>query len=592
MKANAVKRPNRKLKAIFSADVKGYSRLMGDNELSTITTIERYREFISEVITQFSGRFIDSPGDNILAAFDSAVDIVEASIEIQKLLALKNAELAPDRRMLFRIGINMGDVISRGDRIYGDAVNIAARIEGLSEPVGICLSKTVYDQVKNKLDLGYEYIGEHIVKNIAEPVKVFRVLNRSDDAPPYQPKKHRLPTLPSIAVLPFANMSEETGQEFISDGIAEEIITTLSKMPKIFVIARNSSFTFRKQSVKVQRIGRELGVQYILEGSLRKSGNRLRITAQLVDAVSGHHLWANRYDRELDDIFRLQDEIAFKVLTALQVKLTEGEQAAFWAKRTDNLESFLRYLQARNQLWGITKEGHFKAKQLSYEAIEADANYVDPYILIAWVNIFEARLGWGDSREASFQNAIRMVEKARSLDDQHPEIHILSGVFHLYNAEHSKAVASGQHAIALGPNNADVHAAMAHILRFSGRFEEAIAMVRKAIRLQPFYPAWFLSELALCYYYLNKFEESLETAEQYRDLAISRNETDMLYFYHSISAMNLVRLGREQEARAVAQSIYSEFPGYSLEWDKRFGLYKDKAHLERQHDDLRKAGIS
>jgi tetratricopeptide (TPR) repeat protein len=185
-----------------------------------------------------------------------------------------------------------------------------------------------------------------------------------------------------------------------------------------------------------------------------------------------------------------------------------------------------------------------------------------------------------------------MAEKARSLDDQHPEIHILSGVFHLYNAEHSKAVASGQHAIALGPNNADVHAAMAHILRFSGRFEEAIAMVRKAIRLQPFYPAWFLSELALCYYYLNKFEESLETAEQYRDLAISRNETDMLYFYHSISAMNLVRLGREQEARAAAQSIYSEFPGYSLEWDKRFGLYKDKAHLERQHDDLRKAGIS
>ena len=585
------KRPNRKLSAIFSADVKGYSRLMGDNELSTVATIEEYRGLISEIVTRFSGRVIDSPGDNILAAFDSAVDVVEASLEVQIQLALRNAELPQNRKMEFRIGINMGDIIIRGERIYGDAVNIAARIESLSNPGGICLSKSVYDQIKNKIDLGYEYIGEHTVKNISDPVKVFRVLKNSDFSIPSSDTKHEIPTDPSIAVLPFDNMSEDPGQEYISDGIAEEIITALSKVPKIFVIARNSSFVYKNRSVKVQRISQELGVQYILEGSLRKSKKRLRITAQLVDAVSGYHLWANRYDRELNDIFSLQDEIAFKVLTALQVKLTEGEQAAFWAKRTKSLESYLKYLQARNQLWGITKEGHFKAKQLSYEAIEADESYIDPYILIAWVNIFEARFGWSDSREASFQNAILMVERARSLDDHHPEAHILSGIFHLYNGEHSMAVEKGQQAIVLGPNSADVHAVMAHILRFNGRFEEAIVMVRKALRLQPFYPAWFLAELALCYYYLDKFREALETAKQFKDLSISRNETDLLYLYYALLAMNYVRLGREKDARRAARNVMREFPGYSLEWDKSYGLYKYKAHLERQHNDLRKAGI-
>ncbi len=585
-------RPRRKLAAIFSADVKGYSRLMGDNELSTVTTIEHYRGLITEAIANFSGRVIDSPGDNILAAFDSTVDIVEASVDIQKRLALQNAELRPNRRMAFRIGINVGEIIVRGDRIYGDAVNIAARIEGLSEPGGICISRGVYDQVKNKLDLGYEYIGEHTVKNIAAPVKVFRVLLGVEDSAPSREVAYDLPAVPSIAVLPFDNMSADSGQEFISDGIAEEIITALSKIPKIFVIARNSSFVYKKQPVKVQRIGRELGVQYVLEGSLRTSGNRVRITAQLVDAASGHHLWANRYDREMDDIFSLQDEIALKVLTALQVKLTDGEQAAFWARRTKSLDSFLKYIQARSHLWGITKEGHFKAKQLSYEAIEADENYVDPYLLIAWVNMFEARMGWSDSREASFRNAQRMVARASTLDENHPEICVLSGIFHLYNAEHDKAVAASQQAIALGPNNADVHALMAHILRFNGRFEEAIIMIRKAIRLQPFYPAWFLAELSMCYYYLDQFGDALVTAEKFKDLSLSRNETELMHWYYGMLAINNIRLGRREEACQAAEALKKVFPGYSLAWDRSFGLYKEQMHLERQHNDLREAGIS
>ncbi|MDJ0810573.1 MAG: adenylate/guanylate cyclase domain-containing protein [Desulfobacterales bacterium] len=585
-------RPKRKLAGILSADVKGYSRLMGDDELSTVATIEAYRGMISDLIASFRGRVIDSPGDNILAAFESAVDVVEASVDIQRHLARENTKLASNRRMAFRIGINMGDIIVRRERIYGDAVNITARIEGLSEPGGICISKGVYDQVKNKLDLGYEYIGEHTVKNIAAPVKVFRVLLVADGPVPSHEIPYELPAVPSIAVLPFDNMSADPGQEFISDGIAEEIITALSKVPKIFVIARNSSFVYKNQAVKVQRMGRELGVQYILEGSLRTSGSRLRITAQLVDATSGRHLWADRYDREIEDIFSLQDEIAFKILTALQVKLTDGEQAAFWAQRTNNLDSFLKYLQARSYLWGITKEGHFKAKQLSYEAIEADANYVDPYILIAWVNMFEARMGWTDSREASFRNAQQMVARALTLDENHPEICVLSGIFHLYNAEHDKAVAESQQAIALGPNNADVHALMAHILRFNGRFEEAVTMIRKAIRLQPFYPAWFLAELSMCYYYLDQFSDALATAEKFKDLSISRDETELMHWYYGMLVINHVRLGQREEACLAAEALKKVFPGYSLAWDRSFGLYREQAHLERQHNDLRAAGIS
>ncbi len=565
--------------------------MMGDNELQTIHTIEIYRKVISEIIIDYKGRVVDSPGDNILAEFDSAVDVVEASIQIQNQLALRNAELSKNRKMEFRIGINLGDVILKGDRVYGDAVNVAARIESLADPGGVCISNSLYSQVKNKLNLGYEYIGGHKVKNISEPVEVYRILTDKN----YQSKDNIIefdvPSAPSIAILPFNNLSEDQDQEFISNGIAEEIITALSKVPKIFVISRNSSFIFKNKSKKAQEIGRELGVQYIVEGSIRKSGNILRITAQLVDASSGHQLWANRYDRELKDLFSLQDEIAFKILTALQVKLTDGEQATFWSKRTNNLDAFLKYLQARYQVWGITKEGHFKAKQLAYEAIDTDEKYVDPYILIAWVNMFEARLGWSDSREESFKNAVLMVHKAERLEDNHPEVHILLGLIHLYHREHREAVDRSQRAIALGPNNADVHAVMSTILRSNGRFEEATAMIRKAIRLQPYHPAWFLGELSMCLYYLNRNNEALAAAHRFKDISIDRGETELVYWHYTMLAMNYIRLNRVKDAQEASKKALEEFPGYSLEWDRRYSLYKSKAHLERQHSDLLKAGI-
>jgi adenylate cyclase len=584
-------RAKRKLSAILSADVKGYSRLMGEDELGTVRTLEAYREMIAEVIRNYRGRIVDSPGDNILAEFPSVVDAVECAVEIQMELRAKNEELLENRRMEFRVGINLGDVIEEGQRIYGDGVNVAARIEGLAEGGGICISRNVYEQVKNKLNLGYEYLGEHTVKNIMEPVRAYRILMESNLEVPEKGEGLEVPEKPSIAVLPFDNISGDPEQEYFSDGITEEIITALSKVPKMFVIARNSTFTYKSKPVKVQQVGEELGVKYVLEGSVRKAGNRVRITAQLVDTLAGHHLWAERYERDLKDIFALQDEITYKILTALQVTLTEGEQARVWATRTDNLDAFLKYLQARRYAGLFTKEGNVFARQTAEEAISLDEKYSDPYVLIAWSHWFDGRFGWSESRTDSFKQAFRIAQKAQALDDSNPALHIVLGGLHLYQRQFEKAVAEGQRALALGPNDAEIHASMAHILRFVGRFEEAIVLVQRALRLQPSYQSWYLGELAMCYYYVGRHEEAIRLAEEFFNLAESRGEKFISYYYYAIVAMNYIRLGRDQEARNAAAEIKSLFPEYSLEWDRQFSVYKDPAHLERQHEDLRKAGL-
>lgn len=591
--ADSVKeeRAKRKLSAILSADVKGYSRLMGDDELATVRTLEAYREVIVEVIRKYNGRVVDSPGDNVLAEFSSVVDAVESAVEIQQDLEAKNAELRENRRMEFRIGINLGDVIQEGERIYGDGVNVAARIEALAEGGGICVSRNVYEQVKNKLKLGYEYLGEHTVKNIVEPVQAYRILMESNIDVPKKGEGLKITEKPSIAVLPFDNISGDPDQEYFSDGITEEIITALSKVPKMFVIARNSTFTYKGKPVKVQQVGEELGVTYVLEGSVRKAGNRVRITAQLVDTVAGHHLWAERYDRDLEDIFALQDEITYKILTALQVTLTEGERARVWATRTDNLDAFLKYLQARQYAGLFTKEGNVFARQIAQEAINLDEKYSDPYVLIASSHWSDGRFGWSESRAESYKQAYLIAQKAQALDDSHPGVHILLSGIHLYEREYEKAIAEGQRALALGPNDAEIHAIMAHILRFAGRFEEAIVLIQRALRLQPSHPSWYLGELAMCYYYVGRHEDAITLAKRFYSLSDSRGEKFISYWYYAILAMNYIRLGRDQEAREAAAEVLRLNPEYSLEWDREFSVYKDPEHLERQHEDLRKAGL-
>lgn len=582
----------RKLTTIFTTDAVGYSKLMGDDEAATVKTITTYQKIMADLITQYCGRVIDSPGDNLLAEFGSVIDAVQCAVAIQKKLQTRNDELPENRRMLFRIGINLGDVIQEGERIYGDGVNIAARIEGLAEAGGICVSRSIYDQVKNNINLQFEYLGEKKAKNISDPLYLYKVLIDSNTRAQKISNKLTFPDKPSIAVLPFENMSADPDQEFFCDGITEEIITGLASVPQLFVIARNSSFIFKDRHEKVQKISEELGVKYVLKGSVRKSLNRIRITAQLIEAISGNHLWADRYDRELTDIFTVQDHITMEIVTALQTKLTVGEQARLWARRTNKLNAFLKYLQARSQFAHGKLDNYSLVRQIAEEAISFDDNYSVPYVLIAWTHYYDGKQGSSESREKSFEMAESYVRKADKLDDSYPDTHILMAFLFLYKKKFEKALTAGRKAIALSPNNAEAHMIMAHILRFIGEFEKAALMVKKALRLEPHYPSFYLSELSMCQYYTGRYAEAVDSALDFLRMAEDRGDSELLYFGHAILAMNYVQLNRLEDARLAAQKVLHYFPKYTLEWDRKASYYKYLEHLEKQHDDLRKAGIS
>ncbi|NIS71775.1 MAG: adenylate/guanylate cyclase domain-containing protein [Proteobacteria bacterium] len=488
MTAQGVKR---KLSAILSADVEGYSRLMAQDEVATVQTLTAYREAMTSLIQQHRGRVVDSPGDNLLAEFSSVVDAVQCAVSVQKEFQARNAELPEERRMEFRIGINLGDVIEEEDRIYGDGVNIAARLEALADPGGICVSKTAFDHIETKLPLGYEYLGDQTVKNIPKPVGAYRVVmeprvtvvgKEEEKKPsffrgrrailagviaavvvviavvvwrfyltPTQPTVEPasvdkmvfpLPDKPSIAVLPFTNLSGDPEQEYFSDGITEEIITALSRVPKLFVIARNSTFTYKGKPVKVKQVAEELGVRYVLEGGVRKAGDKVRITAQLIDATKGHHLWADRYDRELKDVFALQDEITLKILTAMQVKLTEGEQARATAKGTNNLEAYLKILQANEYIFHrLNIESNALGRQLAEGAIALDPEYASAYFALGRAHVVDVWLGSSKSPKASIAKAIELVQKAIVLDDTYAEAHGLLGFLYSMTRQYDKAVA-------------------------------------------------------------------------------------------------------------------------------------------------------
>ena len=580
-----VERARRKLSAILSADVKGYSRLMGDDELATVRTIEEYRTVMSEVIKKFHGRVIDSPGDNVLAEFASVVDAVESAVEVQKQVKARNAELPKNRKMEFRIGINLGDVIEEGERIYGDGVNIAARIEGLAEGGGICISGTAYDQVENKLDLKYELLGEQKFKNISKPVNVYRILIDSEVAVSHHSRTHDLPEKPSIAVLPFDNMSVDPDQEYFSDGLTEDIITGLSKIPRLFVIARNSTFSYKGKPVKVQQVGRELGVKYVLEGSVRKAGNRVRITAQLIDATTGSHLWADRYDRDLRDVFVLQDEITMKILMALQVKLTEGEQARVLGKGTENHEAYVKILQGREHIYRMNKEGNTLARQSFKEAIALDPEYAVAYTYLAWTYLIEILVGFSDSPVQSMASAVEFAQKALALDDSLADAHALFGSISLVQRKWEKAVAEGERSVALNPNSADNIGVFGMTLYNVGRPEEAIALLEKAIRLNPIPPDWLLESLAVAYWMTGRYEEAIAEL----DKVLDRNP-DYCGAWLILTA-TYSSLGRDKEARAAAGEVLRLEPKFSLERFEQTIPLKNQAIKERYIDNLRKAGL-
>jgi adenylate cyclase len=622
----------RKLTAILSADVKGYSRLMGEDEEATVRTITAHRKVITSVIQKYRGRVVDSPGDNILAEFVSVVDAVQSAVEIQEVIRAKNAELPDERRMEFRIGINLGDVIQEGERIYGDGVNIAARVEGLADPGGICISGSAYEQIENKLALGYEYIGEHAVKNIVKPIRAYKVPTgpeilqkvtderkpapswqrtalavvialvvvaggvaiwksyRPSTAPPMEAASVEkmafpLPDKPSIAVLPFNNLSGDPEQGYFSDGLTEEIITTLSRVPKLFVIARNSTFTYKGKPVKVQQVSEELGVRYVLEGSVRKAGDKIRITAQLIDALNGHHLWARQYDRSLEDIFAVQDEITKKIITAMQVKLTEGEQARATAKGTDNLEAYLKYLQAYELMHRLNPESNALGKQLAEEAIALDPEYASAYYLLARTHVLAVWLGTSKSPKQSVAKAMELLQKAMVLDDTLADAHAFLGYLYSMKRKHDKALALGEKAVALNPNSAESHMRYGKILTFAGRYEESIPELKTAIRLNPIPPNLYLYSLGISYCWTGQYEEAVKWCEK----AVRREPNSL--FARLFMAMAYSFSGRDEEARIEAAEVLRIYPKFSLKkFAKKVG-YKNQEDKERLIIALRKAGL-
>jgi adenylate cyclase len=575
----------RKLTAILSADVEGYSRLMDNDEEATVRTLTAFREVMNTLIQQHRGRVVDTTGDNLLAEFASAVDAVNCAVEVQQELAERNAELSEDRKMHFRIGINVGDVVEEEDRIYGDGVNIAARVESLSEAGGICISGTAYDQVKNKLHFRFEYEGEQIVKNISEPVRVYRVRRKTEVDIPEMSKNLKLPDKPSIAVLPFLNMSGDPEQEYFSDGISEDIITDLSKLSGLFVIARNSSFIYKDKTVNLQQVGRELGVRYVLEGSVRKGGNQVRITAQLIDAESGHHLWANRFDRKLEDIFAVQDEITEKIVTALDIKLLRGEQARVWRKSLKNPEARDLFYRGREKYNRITKEAIAEARQLFEQVIELEPDSPLGYAGAAGALSQEVWGGWSKTPAESLKYAAELAQKAIDLDDTNAHAHADMGLVYVVSRQFEKAIAEAERAVALSPSGAVVAGIAAAIHVHVGKPKEAIVLAKQAIRLCPVPLPFIFNILGVSFRESGQYKEAIATLKE----GIARHPEWVLSHY--ALATVYCATGQYEEARAEAEEILRIDPLFSLEQHTMRLPYKDQAVNERLLADLRKAGL-
>jgi len=578
---------NRKLTAIVSADVVGYSRLMRDDEDSTIRTLTNYRSAMSNLIQKFRGRVVDATGDNLLAEFTSVVDAVNCAVEIQRELAERNAELPEERKMEFRIGVNLGDVVEEEGRIYGDGVNIAARIEGMTEAGGVCLSGTVYDSIENKLELEYEYMGEQKVKNIQKPIRLYQVQMRSK-APEVvdfgEKKALTVPDKPSIAVLPFKNLSGDPGQEFFSDGFTEDIITTLAQIPRMFVIARESSFTFKGKSVKIQEIGRDLGVRYVLEGSIQKFGDQIRITAQLIDATNGHHLWAEKYDRELTDIFAMRDEITMKIATVLQVKLTEGESAN-WGPETESFEAYIKVMQSWEHFRAFTPDDNILSRQKAKEALDLDPNYSSATEMVAWTLLMDGDFGTSKTPEKSIEQAFELAQKVLDRGDSDAGAHFLIGYAYSRKGQFDKAISEVEIARDLFPNNAEINAGLGMILNAAGKPEEAINVLKNAMRLNPIPPGWYLGRLGDAYRLTGQYEKAVHEFKK----AIQLQPDDM--FSHLNLALCYVKLEREADAHAEAAEVLRINPKFSVEGYAKLIALKDEASKNRLIDGMRKAGL-
>jgi adenylate cyclase len=576
----------RKLAAILSADVVGYSRLMAEDEAATIRTLTAYRQQISTLVQEHRGRVVDSPGDNLLAEFPTALDAVQGAVEIQRVIQARNADLPTDRRM--------GDVSVEGDRIYGDGVNIAARLEALAEPGGISISRALHEQVSKKLGLTYEELGEQSLKNISEPVYVYRIqLKPEADIP-----KESLPGIndltvpgfggrPAIAVLPFDNLSGDPEQEYFADGIAEDLITRLSALRWFPVIARNSSFAYKGTSPDVKEVSRELGVRYVVEGSVRKAGNRVRISAQLIDATTGGHVWAERYDRELEDVFEVQDEITEVIVGSLAPELGRFERERAARKEPQNLDAWDRVQRGFWHFYQITREDNEKARSLFESAADLDPHLAAAFSGLAWTHLADIIYRWSDLPDQTPGKALDAAQRSVALDDKDSEGQMTLGSAYAFTGQADKAIAALEFAVQLNPSSALAHANLGLVLARGGRTDEAIARHEQAMRLSPQDSMmWlFLWGMAMAHGVAGRYEEAVKWAQ--RSL---QRRADSPLPYRWLAA-SYAHLGRLEEARSALEEALRLTPELSL---ASLRLTASGAHPDWATaliDGLRKAGL-
>jgi len=577
-----------RLAAILAADVAGYSRLMAGDELATLAALDSARGIFREHIETHQGRVIDMAGDSVLAVFDTATGAVAAALAVQEGLVAMAAAVPEDRQMRFRIGVHLGDVMEKADgTVYGDGVNIAARLEGLAEPGGITVSDAVQSAVRGRVSATFADQGEQQVKNIVHTVHAYRLVKAQREAVTGALDRSGKPASekPSIAVLPFANMSGDPEQEYFADGISEDILTGLSKLRWFFVIARNSSFTYKGKAVDVKRVARELGVRYVLEGSVRKGGNRVRITTQLIDASTGNHIWADRYDGDLTDVFALQDEITKKVVAAIEPKLLEAEGIRSQNRSPEDLGAWDMVIQANSLFWRLTKAEIEAAIAILQRAVERYPDYAPAHSMLAFDILVSGYIGWA-LMEPQLQQAASLAARAEELDHGDPWAHLALGYVAFVRRRTSAAAAEFQRALALNPNFAAAHGYLGWALAFDGQSEQAIAHLKEAIRMSPHDPqnAIFNTGLAVAHYLAGRFAEAVEYSRE------TLQQRSAFTAGHRIHCASLAQNGQIDEAREALARLKAVHPDLSIAWIESNVPYT-AAPMAKFVEGMRKAGL-
>ena len=573
----------RRLAAILSADAAGYSRLMSDDEVATVRTLSVCRKLVADIITARHGRIVDTPGDNMLAEFGSAVDAVDAACAMQAQLQTCNAEIPEHRRMAFRIGVNLGDVIVEDDRLYGDGVNIAARLEAMADVGGICVSGKVRDEVCRKFDCAFEDLGTHELHNIPTPVRVFRVITAQTTAA-RAPATPARATGASIIVLPFVNMSGVAEQEFFVDGLTEDVLTELSRFRELFVISRNTSFKYKGHAVDVKKVAAELGVQYVLEGSVRRAGDRIRITVQLIDAEADRHVWAERYDRQLEDIFAIQDEMTRAIVAVLPGRVEAATRDRAARKPTDSMAAYECVVTGKVLHHRSTLADNTEALRRVTRAVEIDPSYAHAHAWRACILGQAWTYGWCEDMDATRAEIERELAVALALDDNDSDVHRILAAVHVLRNEFERAMFHQQRALGLNPNDDLIVVQQGEILTWLGQPDEGVEWILRAIRLNPFHPDRFWSHLARAHFVARRYADAVECL---------RHITALNALLHAFFAACLTGLGNTEEAAAHVREALKQHPALRVDVDCVPMLhYQRPADLSHHRDSLLQAGFA